>query len=295
MEIKTVGIIGVGNMGRGAAQALKDDYELALFDAYGPTSKKLRNEGFQVCKSPKEIAKISQIILMFLPGPKEIFSTLLGDDGLLEGLCAETIVIDHSTVDPSTSKEASSYVAKKKCQYLDAPVLGRPERAGNWTLPVGGDDQVISRAKSVLSLVAARIIPVGPIGSGNAVKLLNNLMFGVINNTTSEILSATKRLGIDPKVFFDAVVESGAATVSNLFKSIGPKIINEDFSPVFRIELMRKDMELGLKLAKEAGATMIVAESANKLTEIALAKGYAGQDSSVVSKVSDLISKPCQG
>ena len=158
-------------------------------------------------------------------------------------------------------------------------------------MPVGGDAEALERAMPLLSPLATRVMHVGPSGSGNVVKLLNNLMFGAINNVTAEVLSAANRLGVSPKVVFETISESGAATVSGLFKSIGPKIVEADFTPVFRVELLYKDMDLGLKMAKAAGATLVVSEGAQKLTEMALARGYKGQDSSVVTRVSELISK----
>jgi 3-hydroxyisobutyrate dehydrogenase len=131
---------------------------------------------------------------------------------------------------------------------------------------------------------------VGDSGAANVIKLLNNLMFGAINNITAEILSAARKLGVSPRVVYDTIVDSGAATVSNLFKSIGPKMVDQDFDPVFRVELLYKDMDLGIKMARSAGAVLVVSEGAHKLTEVALAQGYTGQDSSITTRASDLLS-----
>ena len=291
MDITTVGIIGAGNMGQAAARKLAEHVHVILYDTCEHICDELKQEGFQVAASPEAAASGSDMILMFLPGPKEVQAVITGESGLMNALKKHAVIVDHSTVDPDSTKQMHHLLKEASIGYLDAPILGRPERVGQWTFPVGGDEQDLLRAKPVLEILGDRIIPVGAIGSGNVVKLLNNLMFGVINNVTSEILAAAQRLGVSQRVFYDTVVESGAATVSNLFKSIGPKIVDKDFSPVFRVELLYKDMDLGLKIAKQAGATLMVSESAQKLNEIALAKGYRGQDSSIVTLVSDLISK----
>jgi 3-hydroxyisobutyrate dehydrogenase-like beta-hydroxyacid dehydrogenase len=247
--------------------------------------------GFDVAGSPREVAGKTAIILLFLPGPIEVAETIEGPEGLMAGSLAGTVIVDLSTVDPESTRRVADLVTEAGGEYLDAPVLGRPDRAGNWTLPTGGSERALSKVRHVLERLSSRIIHVGPSGSGNVIKLLNNLMFGAINNVTAEVLSAATRLGVSPKVVYETIAESGAATVSNLFKSIGPKIVDGDFTPVFRVELLYKDMDLGLKMAKTAGATMVVSEGAQKLTEMALAKGYQGQDSSVVTRISDLISR----
>ena len=291
MSLESVGIIGIGSMGRAAAGILHDSYEICVYDISDSARAEMGKLGYKVCGSPREVPENAGTIIMFLPGPPEVAEAVQGESGLVPGLQRGSIVVDLSTVDPESTKRMHERVVEAGGNYLDAPILGRPDRAGKWTLPVGGDEEAVAKAMPMLELVAPRIMHVGPSGSGNVVKLLNNLMFGAINNVTAEVLSAANRLGVSPKVVFDTISESGAATVSGLFKSIGPKIVEEDFTPVFRVELLHKDMDLGLKMAKSAGATLVVSEGAQKLTEMALAKGYAGQDSSVVTRISDLISK----
>lgn len=294
MNTAKVGILGTGAMGRAALAKVSPTYDTVLYDAFKELRDSLSAEGYDVAASPRELAKRADVILLFLPGPKEVAEAVEGEDGVLQEVTSETVIVDLSTVDPETSRRLSSMVEDRGGAYLDAPILGRPDRAGGWTLPVGGDEAALERVAPVLNCFASRLIPVGASGAGNVVKLLNNLMFGTINNITAEVLSAAPRLGVPSKVVFEAIAESGAATVSNLFRSIGPKIVDGDFSPVFRLELMYKDMDLGTRMAESAGATLLVAETAKKMTEIALAQGLQGQDSSIVTKVSEAISKPTE-
>lgn len=291
MSDTSVGILGVGSMGRAAVEILKDKHQLCIYDVAPEARSEMESRGFDVGGSPREVAGKTAIILLFLPGPQEVSETIEGPEGLMAASLAGTVIVDLSTVDPESTRRVADLVTEAGGDYLDAPVLGRPDRAGNWTLPTGGNERALSKVRHVLELLSSRIIHVGPSGSGNVIKLLNNLMFGAINNVTAEVLSAATRLGVSPKVVYETIAESGAATVSNLFKSIGPKIVDRDFTPVFRVELLYKDMDLGLKMAKTAGATMVVSEGAQKMTEMALAKGYHGQDSSVVTRISDLISR----
>ena len=142
--------------------------------------------------------------------------------------------------------------------YLDCPVLGRPQGCGKWTLPTGGDERHLEVARPILQHLAARILPVGPSGHGNVVKLLNNLMFGAINAITAEVFALSRKLGMEPKVLFGTIAESGAATVSNLFRELGPKILADDFSPLFSIDNLHKDMRLGIEMARKVGANFLV-------------------------------------
>jgi 3-hydroxyisobutyrate dehydrogenase len=278
-------------MGRGALGQLKSSFPVCAFDVVDSARREMAETGIEVCETPGQIAARADVILLFLPGPSEVAQTIEGADGLLAAIRPGAIIVDLSTVDPESTRRMHRLATAAGCEYLDAPILGRPERAGKWTLPVGGSADALERARPVLDRIAGNLIHVGPSGAGNVVKLLNNLMFGTINNITAEILAAAANLGVSPRVVYETIAGSGAATVSGLFTSIGPKIVAGDFDPVFRVELMHKDMDLGLKMAKAAGATLIVAEGAQKLTEMALNQGYHGRDSSVVTRVTSMISR----
>jgi 3-hydroxyisobutyrate dehydrogenase len=107
-------------------------------------------------------------------------------------------------------------------------------------------------------------------------------MFGAINAITVEILAAAARLGLDPRVLFQTIVESGAATVSNLFREIGPKILEEDWSATFSLALLEKDNRLGLEMSEAAGARMQVARAVQRLNSDAVAHGLGRCDTSAL-------------
>jgi 3-hydroxyisobutyrate dehydrogenase-like beta-hydroxyacid dehydrogenase len=193
--------------------------------------------------------------------------------------------VDTSTVDPDTSKENAEISEQQGVGYLDCPVLGRPGACGNWTLPVGGNKRYLEIVKPILDTFASRIIPVGPSGYGNLVKLLNNLMFGAINSITCEIFALSQSLNMEPNVLFDTIANSGAGTVSNLFKELGPKIIDREFSPVFSIDNLHKDIALGIALATESGISLNISEIGQELNEKAQAAGLGQEDTAAVVKV----------
>ena len=169
--------------------------------------------------------------------------------------------------------------------YLDAPVLGRPRGVGSWTLPVGGEEAGLRRAEPVLRVVASRIVPMGPPGSGNTVQLPNNLMFGAINGVTAEVFALAERVGMEPELFFETVVDSGAATVSGLFRDIGPRMVAGDFEPAFSIDNLEKDNGLGLAMADETGLRLEVIEAAQRLNRRARQAGLGDRDTAAVLRV----------
>lgn len=220
-----------------------------------------------------------------------MISAVRGPEGLLSTATVGSLIVDTSTVDPGTTRANSEAAAAIGVGYLDAPVLGRPRGVGDWTLPVGGEEADLRRAEAVLGVIAARVVHVGPSGQGNTLKLLNNLMFGAINAATCETFALADRLGLDREAFFDTVVESGAATVSNLFRELGPKIIAGDFEPQFSVDNLEKDIGLGLALARTAGMTLDVGEAGQRLNRRAQAAGHGGQDTAAVVEVVGMASE----
>ncbi len=241
--------------------------------------------GAAVASSPAEVARQAGIVLLSLPMPADVDRVVAAEDGILVGAQAGSLIVDLSTVDPETTRRNAARAAEHDVGYLDAPVLGRPQSCGRWTLPVGGSAADLERARPVLEVLASRLIHVGPSGWGNIVKLLNNMMFSAINAVTAEVLAVCTALGMDPQVFVSAVADSGAATVSNLFRELGPKILSRDFTPAFSLGLLHKDVRLALEMAAAARAPTIVTPVTAVLLEMARARGYEAEDSSAVVKV----------
>lgn len=278
-----VGIVGIGVMGMAILEKfIEENVQVDVCDVNPEAIEKADKHGAEIVDNLENLPEEVKIILFVLPGPDQVKAVF---SGLIDNCSSKHVLVDLSTVDPATSKENQMKAAENGVGYLDAPILGRPHKCGNWTLPVGGHIENYTEVEDVLSVIADKVLDMGEPGNGNALKLANNLMFGVINTVTSEIMALTEELGMDPGLFYDTVANSGAATVSNLFVELGPKIVNRDFSAKFTVEHLHKDMRLGIEMARDAGMPLMVADVCQKMNEIALAKGLNKEDSSSVVKV----------
>jgi 3-hydroxyisobutyrate dehydrogenase-like beta-hydroxyacid dehydrogenase len=281
-----VGLVGVGTMGsRILARLVETGHRVVARDIAPEAERRAARAGAAVASCPAEVARQAHLVLLSLPMPADVDEVVGGDDGLLVEAQPGAIIADLSTVDPDTTRRNAALAAARGVGYLDAPVLGRPPGCGRWTLPVGGEVPALERARPILETLAARVIHVGPSGAGNIVKLLNNMMFSAINAVTAEVLAVCAALGMDPHVFVTAVTDSGAATVSNLFRELGPKILARDFSPAFTIDLLHKDVRLALEMASRAKAPTVITPAGLVLVEMARARGYGAEDTGAVVKV----------
>ena len=281
-----VGLMGFGTMGSVAAEKiLQAGHALHVYEP-NPASRK-RAEALRalVARTPAEAAAKSEFVLMFLPGPKEVEACVAGPGGLFEGAAPGLAIVDMSTIDPGTTLRMAEAARARKIGYLDAPVLGRPASVGNWALPVGGDKKTLERCRPVLGILAGKIFHVGGSGTGNRVKLLNQLMFGAINAMTAEMMAVAVKMGISPALLYETISASQAATVSGLFKELGRRVATEDYAnPTFTVDLLVKDVRLAAQMAKESGAPTILGRNVELINEMAQAQGLGNRDTSIMWK-----------
>lgn len=282
-----VGVIGLGTMGLPMATALAGSgHRVVAYDVSASAMERAAAIGAVPASSPAGVGGSTEVVLLSLPTPAHVETVVTGPDGVLAHPRAGLVVLDTSTVDPETTRRMAGYADAAGVAYLDAPVLGRPDACGRWTFPVGGDPAALDRARPALEPLGTPV-HVGPPGTGNAVKLLNNLMFGAINAITAEAMAACEAAGVPPRAFFETVADSGAATVSPLFRQVGQKIVEGDFTPTFTVDLMRKDVSLALAMLERGGIEPIVGNAVLAQIERARAVGLGAEDTSAVVKVYD--------
>ncbi len=273
-----VALVGVGTIGSAIVGQLVAEMAVAVWDPSAAAMARAVAGGASAAAGLGELAA-APVVLLALPGPTQV-RTAVGE--LLAATARPTVIVDLSTVDPGTSIEMAAAADGVGVGYLDAPILGRPHRCGQWTLPVGGSADALDTARPVLSCLASRIVPVGGPGRGNVVKLLNNLMFGAINAITVETMAAAERLGLDPGLYATTLADSGAASVSGLFNELAPKLVAGDVTPTFSIDLLAKDNRLALAMVEEAGLELELAATVVRMNTAAQDAGLGALDTSAM-------------
>jgi len=274
-------------MGIAATKRLLDcGKRVLVYDRSHTACEKARRVGADVAGYAGDVAADCSVILMFLPGPDEVSECVAGPEGILPLCSPGTVIVDMSTVDPRTTIAMAKLAKSRGVGYLDAPVLGRPVSVGRWALPVGGAREDLNRCMEVLSHLATAIIHVGESGTGNKIKLLNQMMFGAINAMTAEMIAVSDKLGIPPSFLFDVITSSQAGTVSNLFRELGSKIRAGDYDePIFSVNLLCKDVRLALEMAEEAGAPPLLTRVVQFVNEVARSQGFGDKDTSIMWKI----------
>ena len=281
-----IGLVGMGTMGQIiASKLLENKYQVIGYDLLPELRKRAYGIGVEIVTSVGDIAKKAKVILLSLPGPVQVKEVVSGNKGLLSTAQKGQIIIDLSTVDPFITRSMASMAEKIGVGYLDAPILGRPKSIGQWVLPVGGCIDYFKLCRPILQTFAKQAVYVGASGAGNTLKLVNQLMFSTINAMTVEMMIVAKKAGLSPKVVFETISKSGAATVSGLFCEVAKKIVENNFDPIFSIDLLCKDNGLAVEMAKKSGAPPIIASSIQVLNEIAQAKGLGNKDTAALIKV----------
>ena len=278
-----LGVIGLGAMGLPAANALRQaGRAVVAFDVDPGARARAAAEGVRVADGLEEIVRDAPVLLLSLPVPAVVEAVVRQ-----VAACARqpVLVLDTSTIDPATARRCAEVLRAAGSDYADAPVLGRPSAVGRWTHPVGGSEAAFVRARDVLGPLARAVVHVGDVGTGHTVKLLNNLMLGTINAATAEVLLLAEAAGLDPGVFVDTVIDSGAASVSGLFREVAPRAVAGDFDPTFSLRLMHKDNALALRLAESLDVPLGVGQATQTLNTMALAAGHGALDSVAVLRV----------
>lgn len=250
--MSTVGFVGIGIMGGGMARNLvAAGFDVVVWNR--TTSRAEAVEGAAVAESPRELADRCDVILICVSDSPDVEAVVRGDDGILAGLSAGALVVDHSTISPSVTRELAAAVTEAGGSWVDAPVSGGSEGAANGTLSimVGGKDSDVARAMPYFEAMGTTITHVGPVGSGQLVKIVNQMLVVINQLAVSESLLFAEAAGLDLDATLGAV--TGGAAGSWMLANRGPQMVERDWRPGFTIDLQLKDLRLVLEAADELG------------------------------------------
>jgi 3-hydroxyisobutyrate dehydrogenase len=284
----TVGVIGLGTMGWRIAKVLREDG--LLRGVYNRTPSKARAfaEEFKVkvYGNPAELARDVDVVLSIVSDDDAVKAVMLGDGGVLNGVKGGSLVIEMSTISPSTSIELAKLVKGRGGLMVDAPVIGTSvlvERRQAVVL-VGGEDEAFEKAREVVSHFASSVVHVGPNGYGLYAKLVNNALLGSYVAALAEVVNLGEAMGLSGDVITDVLVKLSSARSPTSELKV-PKMIKGDFSVQFATKHMRKDLDLVSKEASRLGVPIPLASLSLQLYRIAEAMGLSDEDFSAVIKV----------
>src|SRR6266446_2661691 len=290
MAVK-VGFIGVGNMGNPmAGNILKQSFPLTVFDLNPKAMENLVQAGATKAGSAREVVDNSEIVLTSLPASPDVEAMYLDAGGLVDRAKPGTILIDLSSVLPSTPRKIEPRAKARGVHFLEAPVSGGVSgaRAATLAVMVGGEAEPLERARPVLRAIGPNIFHVGPVGAGNIVKAINNMMACVNGVAMMEGLAVGVKAGLDPMTVYEVVKASSGG--SKALERIPKAIVPRDFDPGFKVALMNKDLETFNTVAKELHVPVSFSNVAQRYEQMALAAGLGEQDTSVVMTVIERLS-----
>lgn len=240
--------------------------------------------GATVASSPGEAASKVDVVVTSLADDAAVEEVYLGAEGIATGIGPEAVAVDTSTVDPATVIRVGDAVDAVGAGFVDAPVSGSVSTVeqGALTIMVGGDATSLDRVAPVLEALAARVIHVGPRGSGSAAKLAVNALVHGLNVALSEALVLAERAGVDRATAYD-VFASGAAGAPFVQYKRAAYENPEEATVAFSLDLVAKDLELIIGLGQRVGAPLRQAEVGLSIVRAAIDAGLAESDLSAIA------------
>jgi 3-hydroxyisobutyrate dehydrogenase len=280
-----VGFVGLGTMGGAmAANAARAGFEVSAWNRTPGRADELGDLGVVVRESPAAVAAASDVVITIVSDTPDVEAVLFGPDGVAAGASAGSLVIDMSTISPSATRDFAARLAQTDVAMLDAPVSGGSEGAKKGTLSifVGGAADDLERARPVLESLGTTITHVGPIGAGQAVKAVNQVILAGTYLGVAEGIVLALKSGLDVEQVVSAL--SGGAAQSWVLSNRSGRMLENDYPLGFKVALHRKDLGIALGMARELGASLPVSALCEAIEAGLIGQGHADDDMSAVAR-----------
>ncbi len=281
-----VGFIGLGAMGGPMALNLvKAGFKLVVHDIDQTKTAPLRAKGAELAGTAEAVAAEVERTIVIVETTDQAQAVIAGERGIIKSAKPGHIVLCMATIDPFAARTLADQLAAQGIAMLDAPVSGGTGRAqsGDLSVIVGGAADVFAKCEDLFKVMGSRSFHVGPLGSGLAMKLVNNMLVQVNTVAVAEAMVLGVKAGLDPQMIYDVVrVSTGASAAWELRV---PRILAGDFEPGGTIDISYKDQELETAFAKRLGVPLLLANVTQQVYQMARAKGLNKQDGSAIVKV----------
>jgi 4-hydroxybutyrate dehydrogenase/sulfolactaldehyde 3-reductase len=275
-----VAFIGLGTMGLAMARnIIQGGFQVAGYDMSSAAISRHVENGGIAASSASEAASGSSIAVTMLPVGNDVRSALFEPSGIVEGLSPNALIIDMSTINPFESDGIRADLAVQGHRMVDAPV-GRTSveaETGNSLFMVGGQAADIEEARPILECMGDLIIDCGGPGMGARMKIVNNLMTTVLNVLTAEVLTLADSVGLDRDIAIN-VMSGTAAGRGHMTTTYANKVLKDDLTPAFMIDLAKKDLKIALAISEQIGVPLGLAREAETIYSDAQEEGRGAED-----------------
>jgi 3-hydroxyisobutyrate dehydrogenase len=292
-----IAFIGLGNMGGPmAANLVKAGHKVTAFDLVAASRDQAKSDGAAIGESAAATAKGADVVITMLPAGKHVIGVW---SEVVPAMNKGALIIDCSTIDVESAKQAHALASNHGMGSVDAPVSGGTggAKAATLTFMCGGDDKSFAAAKPVLEAMGKKIVHCGGAGAGQGVKICNNMVLAVSMIAVGEAFALAEKLGLSHQAVFDVVsTSSGQCWALTSYCPVpGPvptSPANNDYKPGFATALMVKDLTLAQDAAKSSGAATPLGKQAQELYKAFDASGNGGVDfSGIIQHVRSLAGK----
>ena len=278
--MKKVGFIGLGIMGKPMAlNLIKAGYALSVLSTSKAAST-LIEAGATAFDSIKSLSENSDIVITMLPDSPDVEKVVLGENGVLSGIQKGALLIDMSSIAPSTARNIAILMQKKGIESLDAPVSGGQvgAEAATLSIMVGGTETAFNTALPLFQAMGKNIVLIGEAGAGQMTKICNQMIVGMTIQAVGEAFTLASKAGVNLEKMREVLL--GGFAQSRILDLHGKRIIDRNFKPGFKIKLHNKDMKLALQAGKEYNIALNGASEVAKVMKKAIKNGHGELDHS---------------
>ena len=278
-----VGFIGLGVMGRPMARHLAAaGHELHVW-----ARRRQSAEGLPATwhDTPAQLGVACDVVFTIITSSADVEQVALGDNGLIHGMAADSVLVDCSTIAPDAARRVAAALAARGIHLLDAPVSGGAQGAIDATLAImaGGDAAVLERVRPLLDCLGQRIVHVGPNGAGQVAKACNQMIMVASIEAVAEAMRLAEAAGVDPARVRQAL--SGGSAASRVLEIMGQRMVDRNFSAGIEARLHHKDFGLVLQAARKSGVPVPLTASVAQQLNALMAMGYGRDDTSSLLRV----------
>jgi 3-hydroxyisobutyrate dehydrogenase len=266
-----IAFLGLGDIGTlMAAHLTRDPFDLVVWNRTAAKAEAfVRDHKARVAPTPAAAVKDAEVVVTCLPSSVEVEAVLHGEKGMLDSFRKGAVHVDCTSGDPPTSRSIAAELRRRGVDFIDAPVSGGTVAAKSATLTImwGGESAVFERVRPVIEAFGEKIVHAGPVGSGDALKAVNNALLAVHILSTAEGLAVLVKAGVDPKVALEVINASSGR--SNSSENLIPqRVLTRAFPRTFRLALLEKDIGIAAVLAEDLKAqTPLISLAAQRFHE----------------------------